>query len=56
MPNTSAPSPKGRFRKSNSATVASVRISMFTHMGRMNSTTMVCEVLNCFWLRMYAVG
>ena len=48
MPNRSAPSPSGRFRKSNSATVASVRISMFTHMGRMNSTTMVCEVLNCF--------
>ena len=52
IPNTSAPSPNGRLRKSNSATVASVRISMFTHMGRINSTTIVCEVLNCRWLRM----
>ena len=24
--------------------------------GRMNSTTMVREVLNCFWLRIYAAG
>ena len=51
IPKTNAPSPNGRFRKSNNATVASVRIRIFTHIGRMNSTTIVREVLKRSWLR-----
>ena len=47
IPKIRAPSPKGSFKKSNKATVASVRIKMFIHMGRMKSTTIVLEVLNC---------
>ena len=37
--------PKGKSRKSNRATVANVRIRMFTHIGRINNTTIVREVL-----------
>ena len=48
IPNTNAPSPNGSWRKSNKATVAKVRIRMFTHIGRMKSTTIVFDVLNCF--------
>ena len=45
IPNINAPSPNGRFRKSNRATVANVRIRIFTHIGRINNTTIVREVL-----------
>ena len=45
IPNTKAPSPNGSWRKSNKATVASVRIRMLTHIGRIKSTTIVCLVL-----------
>ena len=48
IPNTNAPSPYGSWRKSYNAKVASVRIKIFTHIGRMKSTTIVFEVLNCF--------
>ena len=56
MPKYSAPSPSGIFRKSNRATVARVRISMFIHIGRMNSITVIFERLNDDLLSIHAAG
>lgn len=56
MPKTKAPSPNGTFRKSNNATVANVRIRILTHIGKINNTTIVREVLNRAWLNIQAAG
>ena len=52
IPKTNAPSPNGQVQEIRTMhTVASVRIRIFTHIGRMNSTTIVREVLKRSWLR-----
>jgi len=56
MPKIKAPSPSGKFKKSNKATVANVRIKILTHIGRINKTTIVREVLNRAWLNIQAAG
>ena len=56
MPKYRAPSPSGKRRKSKSATVARVRISMFIHMGRMNSITVIFERLNEDLVSIHAAG
>ena len=56
IPKIKAPSPSGKFKKSNKATVANVRIKILTHIGRINKTTIVREVLNRAWLNIQAAG
>ena len=55
-PKSRAPSPSGMPVMSKSDTVASVRMRMLTHMGRMKSNTIVLERLNSLLLSMYAAG
>lgn len=52
----SAPSPSGMRRKSKSATVARVRMSMLIHIGSMNSITVTFERLSFALLSIHAAG
>lgn len=56
IPKINAPSPNGILKKSNKATVASVRTRILTHIGRINSTTKVLERFNLALLRIQAAG
>ena len=56
MPKSSAPSPNGMSAKSNSATVASVRTNMLTHMGKTNSMTTVEAWRMCVCDSIHAAG
>ena len=56
MPKINAPSPNGMSKKSKSATVAKVRIRMFTHMGRIKSMTTVRDVRLSDRLNIHAAG
>ena len=52
--NINAPSPNGTLKKSNKATVARVRTRIFTHIGRINSTTIVLEWFSLLLLNIHA--
>ena len=56
MPNIKAPSPNGTAKKSNKATVASVRTNILTHMGNIKSTTSVRDEFSLLLLNIHAAG
>ena len=56
IPNINAPSPNGTLKKSNKATVARVRTRIFTHIGKINSTTIVLERFSLLLLNIQAAG